>query len=84
MWYVYKYIFYIYEYLLKVDLNIEEWIKNKSATIRIIPHQARYHDLKQLRMYSSLLSKYCYILKTQDVIICFIALFPKKKQKRKV
>lgn len=37
---------FIYEYLFKVDLNVEEWIKNISAPIRIIPHKARY-DLKQ-------------------------------------
>lgn len=78
------YIF-IYEHLLKVDLNVEEWIKNISATMRIIPHKARYHDLKQRIKHVQLITQNIAIFYKQKTTLSVLLLyFQKKKQKTKL
>lgn len=77
------YIF-IYEHLLKVDLNVEEWIKKISATMRLIPHKARYHDLKQRIkhvQYSSLVKILLYFINKRPDRL-FYCCISKKKKKR--
>lgn len=78
---MYKYIscIFIYGHLIKVDLNVEEWIKNISATMRLIPHKARY-DLKQRIKHVQLITQNVAIFYKQKTRTSVLLLYFKKKK----
>lgn len=80
---MYKYIscIFIYGHLLKVDLNVEEWIKNISATMRLIPHKTRYHDLKQRIKHVQFITQNIAIFYKQKTRSSVLLLYLKKKKK---